>query len=112
MALSPSGNELAYLTEGRVLIRRLSDFEMVPVAATDMGQNLQSPVFSPDGKWIAFYSASERAVKRISVQGGAALRVCDSQAVSLDWDASGILVAQGSGGVIGAIPRADRRSSW
>ncbi len=50
MALSPSGNELAYLTEGRLLIRRLSDFEMVPVAASDMGQNLQSPVFSPDGQ--------------------------------------------------------------
>ncbi len=104
MALSPSGNELAYLTEGRLLIRRLSDFEMVPVAASDMGQNLQSPVFSPDGRWIAFYAASEQAVKRISVQGGAALRVCDSQAVSLDWDASGILVARGSGGVIRCNP--------
>ena len=104
MALSPSGNELAYLTEGRLLIRRLSDFEMVPVAASDMGQNLQSPVFSPDGRWIAFYAASEQTVKRISVQGGAALRVCDSQAVSLDWDASGILVARGSGGVIRCNP--------
>ena len=104
MALSPSGNELAYLTEGQLLMRRLSDFEMVPVAATDMGQNLQSPAFSPDGRWIAFYSASQRAVKRISVQGGAALRVCDSQAVSLDWDASGILVARGSGGVVRCNP--------
>ena len=104
MALSPSGNELAYLTEGRLLIRHLSDFEMVPVAASDMGQSLQSPVFSPDGRWIAFYAASEQAVKRISVQGGAALRVCDSQAVSIDWDASGILVAQGSGGVIRCNP--------
>jgi eukaryotic-like serine/threonine-protein kinase len=103
MALSPSGNELAYLTEGRLLIRRLSDFEMVPVAASDMGQNLQSPAFSPDGRWIAFYAPSQ-GVKRISVQGGAALRVCDSQAMSLDWDASGILVAQGSGGVIRCNP--------
>jgi Tol biopolymer transport system component len=104
MALSPSGTELAYLTEGRLLMRRLRDFEMVPVAATDMGQNLQSPAFSPDGSWIAFYAASQQSVKRISVQGGAALRVCDSQAVSLDWDASGILVARGSGGVIRCNP--------
>jgi serine/threonine-protein kinase len=104
MALSPSGNELAYLTEGRLLIRRLSDFEMVSVAATDMGQNLQSPAFSPDGRWIAFYAASQQVVKRISVQGGAALRVCDSFAVSLDWDASGILVARGSGGVVRCNP--------
>ena len=38
----------------------LGEFEMEPVAAADLGQNLQSPVFSPDGKWIAYYSASER----------------------------------------------------
>ena len=73
MALSPSGNELAYLTDSQLLIRRLARFEMEPVAAADMGNNLHSPVFSPDGKWIAYYSGSQRAVKRISVQGGAAL---------------------------------------
>ena len=104
MALSPSGNELAYLTQGRLLIRRLADFEMVPVAASDMGQNLQSPVFSPDGRWIAFYATTPPTVKRISVQGGVALHVCDSQALSLDWDTSGILVAQGSGGVVRCNP--------
>ena len=53
---------------------------------------------------LPFYAASEQSVKRISIQGGAALRVCDSQAVSLDWDASGILVARGSGGVIRCNP--------
>ena len=98
IALSPSGNEVAYLTDGQVLIRRLSEFEMEPLSGAELGRNLQSPVFSPDGKWIAYYSGSERAVKRISVQGGAALHVCDSRsvAVSLNWDGSGILMAQGS----------------
>ena len=98
IALSPGGNELAYLTDSQLLIRRLSEFEMEPVSVAELGRNLQSPVFSPDGKWIAYFSAAERVVKRISVQGGAALRVCDSRsvAVSLDWDGSGILMAQGS----------------
>ncbi|MEO7135788.1 MAG: protein kinase, partial [Vicinamibacterales bacterium] len=104
MALSPDGNQLAYLTDNQLLIRPLSEFELQPVATVDLGQNLQSPVFSPDGKWIAYYSASERWVKRVSVQGGAALRVCDSLALSLDWDASGILVAQGAGGVVRCNP--------
>ena len=104
MALSPTGNELAYLTQTELLIRRLSQFELEPVAGVDMGNNLQSPVFSPDGKWIAYYSGSDRMVKRISVQGGAALRVCDSPTLSLDWDASGILVAQGPGGVVRCNP--------
>lgn len=104
MALSPGGNELAYLTDGQLLIRRLSEFDLEPVAVADLGQNPQSPVFSPDGKWIAYYSAAEGWVKRISVQGGAALRVCNSLALSLDWDASGILVAQGVGGVVRCNP--------
>ena len=51
MALSPTGTELAYLTQSELLIRRLSQFELEPVAGVDMGNNLQSPVFSPDGKW-------------------------------------------------------------
>jgi serine/threonine-protein kinase len=104
MALSPSGNELAYLTESQLVLRRLSDFEFVPVSAADMGRNLQSPVYSPDGKWIAYYAGSENLVKRVSLEGGAALPVCGASALSLDWDASGILVAQGARGVVRCNP--------
>jgi Tol biopolymer transport system component/tRNA A-37 threonylcarbamoyl transferase component Bud32 len=98
IALSPNGKELAYLTDSQLLIRRFSEFEMEPLSTTELGRNLQSPVFSPDGKWIAYYSGADRAVKRISVQGGAAVRVCDprSAALSLNWDGSGILMAQDS----------------
>ena len=63
------GAELAYLTDNQLLIRRLSALDMVTVATADTGGNLQSPVFSPDGKWIAYFTASEREVKRVSVQG-------------------------------------------
>jgi Tol biopolymer transport system component len=104
IALSPSGNELAYFADNLLLLRRLSDFAMVAVTAADLGFNLQSPVFSPDGKWIAYYSASQRGVRRISVQGGAVLPVCEIPASSLDWDTSGILVAQLSGGVVRCNP--------
>ena len=106
IALSPSGNEVAYAADSQLLLRRLSDFAMVPVTAADLGYNLQSPAFSPDGKWIAYYSASQRAVRRISVQGGAMLPVCEppTAALSVDWDTSGILVAQASGAVVRCNP--------
>ena len=104
MALSPSGNELVYLTDTQLLIRKLSEFELKPIAAADLGQNLQSPAFSPDGQWIAFFSAADRVIKRISVQGGAALPVCQTNASGLDWDSSGILVAQGANGVVRCNP--------
>jgi Tol biopolymer transport system component/tRNA A-37 threonylcarbamoyl transferase component Bud32 len=104
MTLSPDGNLLAYVTDSELLLRRLSEFDMHRIAAADLGRNLQSPAFSPDGKWIAYYAGSERMVKRVSIQGGAALRVCESPALSLEWDASGILVAQGDGGVVRCSP--------
>ena len=104
MALSPDGQQLVYATDNQLLLRKLSEFEMKPVAAADLGQNLQSPVFSPDGKSIAYYSSAERLVKRISIEGGAALPVCESLALGLDWDASGIVVAQGAAGVVRCNP--------
>ena len=73
IALSPNGNELAYVTEGQMLMRRLSQFEMAPISSVDLGGNLQLPAFSPDGEWIAYYTAEERVVKKVSVRGGAAL---------------------------------------
>jgi serine/threonine-protein kinase len=108
LALSPTGNELVYLDEDRVLIRRFSEFEMRALAATDLGRSIQSPAYSPDGEWIAYYSGTERAVKRISVRGGAALRVCDVPPLlrlsSLDWNPSGIVAATGTGGAIRCNP--------
>ncbi len=107
-ALSPSGDELVYLDEDRVLLRRFSEFEMRPIAATNLGRSIQSPAFSPDGEWIAYYSGSERAVKRISVRGGAALRVCDLPPLlrlsGLDWHPSGIVAATGTIGVARCQP--------
>ena len=43
-------------------------------------------------------------VRRISLNGGAALPVCEGAALSLGWDASGILVGQGSRGVVRCDP--------
>ena len=104
MALSPDGGEIAYVTDSQVLRRSLSEFEMQPVAATDMGGNPQSPVYSPDGKWLAYYSGARRMVRKVSVDGGSALRVCEGLALSLEWDASGILVGRGPDGVVRCNP--------
>ena len=76
MALSPGGNELAYFTDSQLLIRRLSAFEMVEVAVADMGRNLQLTGLLAGRQADCLLTASQRPVKRVSVQGGAALPVC------------------------------------
>ena len=52
--LRQSGKELVYITGTQVLRRPLSEFEMQPLTATDLGGNLQLPVYSPDGQWLTY----------------------------------------------------------
>jgi serine/threonine-protein kinase len=51
-----------------------------------------SPFFSPDGQWIGFFA--ERSLKKISVQGGAAVTVCDARppAGGGSWGEDGYIV--------------------
>ena len=41
------------------------------------GAPLYSPFFSPDGEWVGFYDAADLELRRVSVQGGSALRIAD-----------------------------------
>jgi eukaryotic-like serine/threonine-protein kinase len=99
LALSEDGQHLVYLSNNQLMLRHFTEFEPQPIAATGLGLNVNSPVFSPDGEWIAFHSAgAERTIKRVSVHGGAALPVCDTPLpASMSWEPSGILVAVSEG---------------
>ena len=96
--LSPDGQSLAYVTDRALFLRRFAEFDAVQLASDSAAT--WTPTFSPDGAWVAFYSASERALKRVSVNGGAALRICEVPAPwTLTWDASGLLLGTGLDGV-------------
>ena len=66
LALSPDGTLLAVIVRGadgkiRLATRRLDQSQITPLAGTE---GAASPVFSPDGQWIAFNS--DRKIKKIS----------------------------------------------
>jgi len=67
-AVSPDGTLLALVdgVHGGLLLRRTSSLEVTPVAGTP--PDAYSPVFSPDGKWIAFRTDS--ALMKIPTEGG------------------------------------------
>jgi Tol biopolymer transport system component len=81
IALSPDGTVVAFAgrTAGdgssQLYIRHLDQLQAVPLPGTD---DAESPFFSPDGKWIAFFAGGK--LKNIAVTGGASVTLCDAPA--------------------------------
>ncbi len=75
--LSPDGTRLALVATGsdqkqHIYIRSLDQLQAAVLSGTE---NARDPFFSPDGQWIGFFADSK--LKKISVQGGAAVTLCD-----------------------------------
>jgi serine/threonine-protein kinase len=88
MAVSPDGASVVYVarrgSRTQLHLRRTDQFEATPLAGTEGGD---SPIFSPDGAWIAF--AAEGKLKKIAVSGGEAVTLCDAPAPhGLAWGAA------------------------
>ncbi len=99
LGISPAGTDLVYSVANRLYLRSMSDVEARPIAGTD-GERITSPVFSPDGRSIAFWSGGERALKKVAVSGGTAVTICQSDGpVGITWDPSGIVFGQSQRGI-------------
>src|SRR5207237_1358533 len=60
-----------------------------------------NPVFSPDGRSIAFWSSADQSLKKIAVTGGAAVTLCPAEGpLGMNWTADGILFGQGPKGIM------------
>jgi eukaryotic-like serine/threonine-protein kinase len=75
VALSPDGTYLAYAVSdsyfGQLYVRRSDSLEAKPVTGADQAQG---PFFSPDGKWLAFFTRG--ILQKVSVAGGSPTTVC------------------------------------
>jgi hypothetical protein len=71
LALSPDGATLAYNVRsryGQLHLRRRDQFASQPIPGTNPSHG---PVFSPDGRWIAYFQGG--VLKKIAVDGGIAV---------------------------------------
>jgi eukaryotic-like serine/threonine-protein kinase len=88
MAVSPDGRRIVFAALERgggtqLFVRAIDRFEATPLPQT---QGASAPFFSPDGRWIGYYA--QGALHRISVDGGAPLRIAEVPAVwSAAWGA-------------------------
>ena len=101
VAVSPDGSAVAYTANSRIYYRRMSELEARPITGTETFQAVLNPVFSPDGRSLAFWAGSDRTLKKIAVSGGAAVTLCaaDVGVFGLSWSEGGLVFGQGSGGI-------------
>ncbi len=85
IALSPDGRRLVYPARGagarQLYLRGMNDLEAKPIAGTETGRQ---PFFSPDGKWLGFYSLTEDGVaklKKVSLTEGQVVTLSDLNGV-------------------------------
>ncbi|MFN0172195.1 MAG: protein kinase domain-containing protein [Bryobacteraceae bacterium] len=72
-AVSPDGQRIAFVTQNRLVVRRLDQKEGAPLAGTE---GATYPFFSPDGQWVGFFASGK--LQKIPVEGGATITLCDA----------------------------------
>jgi serine/threonine-protein kinase len=87
LALSPDGTQLAYAAgfgfpNAHLYHRSFNELEFKLIPGTEGGH---SPFFSPDGKWIGFFT--EGRLKRVPVAGGPVVNLAE---IGDAWAAGGI----------------------
>jgi eukaryotic-like serine/threonine-protein kinase len=113
MSVSPDGSRVAYVAEdetgAQLYVRELSELEPKAIAGTFGARH---PFFSPDGHWVGFFA--EGALQRVSVAGGAPLRICNISGLSMggSWgtDNNIVFASRGAGiyrvDAAGGVPQA------
>jgi eukaryotic-like serine/threonine-protein kinase len=105
VAVSRDGTKLVYVANSQLYLKNIGEVEAKPIPGSNQDPN--SPMFSPDGQWIAFYVAGERKLKKILQAGGTSVTLAEmvDNPFGANWAANDqILVGQGAKGIIGIPP--------
>jgi serine/threonine-protein kinase len=103
-AASPDGTQIVYAAVPFGLyLRPLSAFTSTRIQGTDKYGRIAEPVFSPDGRSIAFYA--DGAIRRILITGGTALTVAEAAPPSgMSWGPAGLVYGATGNGIIRVSP--------
>ena len=83
LAVSPDGQQIVYSsrdldssaaisgTAGTLMLRPMNQLDSRRLAPYG-----RSPFFSPDGEWVGFFDDNDFFLKKVSVSGGAPVRIC------------------------------------
>jgi Tol biopolymer transport system component len=104
-ALANDGAQMVYAANSRLYFRSMSALDVHAIPGTEGFDGVTEPVFSPDGRSVAFYAVADRTLKRIATTGGAAVTLCTADNPhGVSWGPRGILFGQGSRGIMQVSP--------
>ncbi len=103
VAISPDGTQMIYVANNRLYVRSMAQLDARPVQGTE--GDSREPVFSPDGRSVAFYSVAEKALRRVALSGGAAVTISPTDEPSgMSWGPEGIVFGQAPKGIMRVSP--------
>lgn len=106
-AISPEGTHLVYRglvgDKSQLVLRPLGSANATPLPGTENGH---SPVFSPDGRWIAFMDSELDAVIKVPRAGGSRTKIAESPGggLGLDWEGDTIYMTRAFADGLWAVP--------
>jgi serine/threonine protein kinase len=83
IAVSPDGKQFVYSTSKGLYMRSLDESAAKLIAGTE--GDTRQPFFSPDGKWIGYWSVTDGRLKKIAVNGGPSVPLCNAGFLGQAW---------------------------
>ncbi len=104
VAISPNGEHIAFITAGSEGKLWVQDLDQRQPRAIDGTEGAVNPFWSPDSDFIGFAAAEE--LKKVSVQGGLAIRLCELPGTIFGgtWSPDGEVIVFSSGLLLYEVP--------
>jgi eukaryotic-like serine/threonine-protein kinase len=100
LAVSPDGKQFVYSTTKGLYLRSVDELIAKFIPGTE--ENTKQPLFSPDCRWIGYHSVADKKWKKIVINGGTPVVLCDANDVlNASWGADDrILYAESGKGIL------------
>jgi serine/threonine-protein kinase len=99
LSISSDGSKFVYSTNEGLYLRSMDGLDGRLISGTN--DNSLHPFFSPDGRWVGYWSQREQQLKKIDISGGAPVTLCDTaNPRNPMWNEDDTIVYIGANGIM------------